>query len=267
MSRLVASTRAAAAQVRRALLQPAAAQSQRSLWLAARAAPSSRSATVSRLQSAAKPMQRVAVRHLNLHEYQSKALMAKYNVRVQKGMVASTPEEAERIAVQLLKEGAKELVVKAQVHAGGRGKGHFTNGFKGGVKISTESAHTHAQSKERTHAAPLRYFFIPCLTHFPSFFSICIVFCCCLTYPLPSLHFASYLFVQPRRHPRVRVEDDRLESDHRADRTRGTALQAGRSTLRTCTAAPAAAPCSNAAIVQRIACMCTWNCASPPAFR
>ena len=142
MSRLVASTRAAAAQVRRALAasQPAAAQSQRSLWLAARAAPSSRSATLitSRLQSAAKPVQRVAVRHLNLHEYQSKALMAKYNVRVQKGMVASTPEEAERIAVQLLKEGAKELVVKAQVHAGGRGKGHFTNGFKGGVKISTE---------------------------------------------------------------------------------------------------------------------------------
>lgn len=64
--------------------------------------------------------------------------MAKYNVRVQKGKTASTPEEAEAVAKQLLAEGAKELVIKAQVHAGGRGKGHFTNGFKGGVKISTD---------------------------------------------------------------------------------------------------------------------------------
>lgn len=78
------------------------------------------------------------VRYLNLHEYQSKGLMSKYNVRVQKGMTAATPEEAEKVAERLLREGAKELVIKAQVHAGGRGKGHFTNGFKGGVKISTE---------------------------------------------------------------------------------------------------------------------------------
>ncbi len=59
-------------------------------------------------------------------------------VRVQKGEVASTPEEAEKVAERLLKAGAKELVIKAQVHAGGRGKGHFTNGFKGGVKITSD---------------------------------------------------------------------------------------------------------------------------------
>lgn len=79
--------------------------------------------------------QRTAVRHLNLHEYQSKDLMAKYNVRVQKGYMASTPEEALQVADRLVEEKAEELILKAQIHAGGRGKGHFTNGFKGGVKI------------------------------------------------------------------------------------------------------------------------------------
>lgn len=79
------------------------------------------------------------VRHLNLHEFQSKALMAKYNVRVQKGEKASTPEEAEAVAKRLLAENPKaELVIKSQIHAGGRGKGHFNTGFKGGVKLSTK---------------------------------------------------------------------------------------------------------------------------------
>lgn len=81
-------------------------------------------------------MVNIQVRHLNLHEYQSKNLMSKYNVRVQKGLTASTPEEAEAAAKKLLAEGAKELVIKAQVHAGGRGKGHFTNGFK--VRTQTD---------------------------------------------------------------------------------------------------------------------------------
>ncbi len=76
------------------------------------------------------------VRHLNLHEYQSKDLMNKFNVRVQRGKVADTAEQAQQIAEDLLKTGAKELVIKAQIHAGGRGKGTFINGFKGGVKIS-----------------------------------------------------------------------------------------------------------------------------------
>ena len=49
-----------------------------------------------------------------------------------RGKVASTPDEAERIAQEL---GGTNLVVKAQIHAGGRGKGVFTNGFKGGVHL------------------------------------------------------------------------------------------------------------------------------------
>lgn len=79
-------------------------------------------------------------RFLDLHEYQSKDLMAKYNVRVQKGFMADTAEDAKALSQRLIDEGATEIVIKAQVHAGGRGKGHFDNGFKGGVHLSTDPA-------------------------------------------------------------------------------------------------------------------------------
>lgn len=76
-------------------------------------------------------------RYLNLHEYQSKELMTKYNVRIQKGQMANSVEEVEEISNRLIAENAEELVLKAQIHAGGRGKGHFDNGYKGGVQIRT----------------------------------------------------------------------------------------------------------------------------------
>jgi len=66
--------------------------------------------------------------------------MAKYDIRVQKGLSADTAEEAQAVAQKLLDEGAAELVVKAQIHAGGRGKGFFDNGFKGGVHITSSAA-------------------------------------------------------------------------------------------------------------------------------
>jgi len=69
---------------------------------------------------------------MNIHEYQARELFEKYGVAVPAGKVAATPEEAEAVARQL---GAGEIVVKAQIHAGGRGKGTFKNGFKGGVHI------------------------------------------------------------------------------------------------------------------------------------
>jgi succinyl-CoA synthetase beta subunit len=69
---------------------------------------------------------------MNIHEYQAKELMLKYGVATPAGAVASTPEEAEKIARSL---NTTDLVIKAQIHAGGRGKGTFTNGFKGGVKL------------------------------------------------------------------------------------------------------------------------------------
>src|SRR3954469_17093737 len=69
---------------------------------------------------------------MNIHEYQAKELLAKFGVAVPPGKAAQSPAEAERIAKDL---GGRDLVVKAQVHAGGRGKGTFANGFKGGVHL------------------------------------------------------------------------------------------------------------------------------------
>ena len=69
---------------------------------------------------------------MNIHEYQAKELFQKFGVATPQGRVASTPQEAEAAARAL---GTNRLVVKAQVHAGGRGKGTFTNGFKGGVHL------------------------------------------------------------------------------------------------------------------------------------
>lgn len=69
---------------------------------------------------------------MNIHEYQAKELFDRFQVPSPKGKVASTPEEAAAAAVEFA---GSKLVIKAQVHAGGRGKGHFKNGFKGGVHL------------------------------------------------------------------------------------------------------------------------------------
>merc|ERR1719510_1786693 len=74
-------------------------------------------------------------RNLNLLEYQSKGLLQNYDVTVQKFRVASTAEEAVKIPQDFP---CKEYVIKAQVLAGGRGKGHFDNGFKGGVHLTKD---------------------------------------------------------------------------------------------------------------------------------
>jgi succinyl-CoA synthetase beta subunit len=67
---------------------------------------------------------------MNLHEYQGKEILASYGVRIQRGIVAATPDEAVAAAKQLTEQtGTGWHVVKAQVHAGGRGKG-------GGVKLA-----------------------------------------------------------------------------------------------------------------------------------
>ena len=67
---------------------------------------------------------------MNVHEYQGKEILAKFGVGIQRGIVATTPEEATAAAKQLTEEtGTGWHVIKAQVHAGGRGKG-------GGVKLA-----------------------------------------------------------------------------------------------------------------------------------
>ncbi|ELR25551.1 succinylcoa synthetase beta chain, putative [Acanthamoeba castellanii str. Neff] len=78
-----------------------------------------------------------ARRWLNIHEYQSQELMRKEGIRVPKGQVAASPEEAYKIAQQMQQGGDADVIVKAQVLAGGRGVGHFDSGLKGGVHTCT----------------------------------------------------------------------------------------------------------------------------------
>ncbi len=67
---------------------------------------------------------------MNVHEFQGKSLLKAYNVDIQEGFVAETPEQAVMVAEQLRdKFGSEFFVIKAQIHAGGRGKG-------GGVKLA-----------------------------------------------------------------------------------------------------------------------------------
>ena len=69
---------------------------------------------------------------MNIHEHQAKELLQKFDVATTRGRVAVTLDQAEQIAREL---GDIDVVVKAQIHAGGRGKGTFKNGFKGGVHV------------------------------------------------------------------------------------------------------------------------------------
>jgi succinyl-CoA synthetase beta subunit len=66
---------------------------------------------------------------MKIHEYQAKNILAKYGVTVPRGEMVTTREEAETVAKNLMNAGAPGVVVKAQIHAGGRGKG-------GGVKVA-----------------------------------------------------------------------------------------------------------------------------------
>jgi succinyl-CoA synthetase beta subunit len=74
---------------------------------------------------------------MNIHEYQAKALFEKHGVPVPKGVDARTDAEFDTALAQL-PEGP--TMVKSQIHAGGRGKGTFTDGFKGGVKFCKTKA-------------------------------------------------------------------------------------------------------------------------------
>ena len=80
---------------------------------------------------------------MNIHEYQAKDLFEKFGVPSPKGRMAESPEEAKKIAEEI----NGQTVIKAQVHAGGRGKGTFKNGFEGGVHLSEDpdEIHTIAQ--------------------------------------------------------------------------------------------------------------------------
>jgi len=97
-----------------------------------------------------------SMKFYDLHEYQSKIILRKHGLRVQNGDVAINSEEALQIANKL----KGELILKAQVQAGGRGKGHLTSGLKGGVKICNNPEQLFEYSKQMigynliTHQTP-----------------------------------------------------------------------------------------------------------------
>src|SRR5215475_1223474 len=76
---------------------------------------------------------------MKIHEYQAKELLAAAGAAIPRGIVASTPAEAQRAFDQL---GGGPVVLKAQIHAGGRGKGRFKDSGKdfGGVKFIAKRA-------------------------------------------------------------------------------------------------------------------------------
>jgi succinyl-CoA synthetase beta subunit len=74
---------------------------------------------------------------MNIHEYQAKALFERFGISCPKGVPAKSESEFDN-ALAALPEGV--VVVKSQIHAGGRGKGTFTDGFKGGVKLAKSKA-------------------------------------------------------------------------------------------------------------------------------
>src|SRR6201982_3058983 len=77
---------------------------------------------------------------MKIHEYQAKDILAKHGVAVPRGEVANTLDEALEVARRLFINGAKGVVVKAQIHAGGRGKG-------GGVKVAKNFAEAEEYAK------------------------------------------------------------------------------------------------------------------------
>ncbi|MFG1345624.1 ADP-forming succinate--CoA ligase subunit beta, partial [Xanthobacter autotrophicus DSM 431] len=85
---------------------------------------------------------------MNIHEYQAKAILKDFGAPVSRGFPAFTPEEAEAAAKTL---GGIAFVVKAQIHAGGRGKGQFKElpeGAKGGVRVVKTAAEVKANAAE-----------------------------------------------------------------------------------------------------------------------
>ncbi len=71
---------------------------------------------------------------MNIHEYQAKRLFAEYRIPVPRGYAAQNTREIDAALNHFSRD--EKIVVKAQIHAGGRGKGTFTDGFQGGVKIA-----------------------------------------------------------------------------------------------------------------------------------
>ena len=77
-----------------------------------------------------------AFNDMNIHEYQAKQLLARYGVAVPLEIPALNLAEARAASDKIVASGSSRVVVKSQIHAGGRGKGTFKTGFQGGVKVA-----------------------------------------------------------------------------------------------------------------------------------
>ena len=84
---------------------------------------------------------------MNIHEYQAKDLLKRHGVSVPSGEVCDTADAALKIAESLFAKGTSCVVVKSQIHAGGRGKGTFTTGYQGGVKLCKSAADVYEKAK------------------------------------------------------------------------------------------------------------------------
>ena len=91
-----------------------------------------RALTKSRAPLSCAPLAIIATALMNIHEYQAKELFDNYGVATPAGSVAESVDEVIEVAKGLATD---TVVVKAQIHAGGRGKGTFKNGFQGGVHL------------------------------------------------------------------------------------------------------------------------------------
>ena len=76
---------------------------------------------------------------MNIHEYQAKQLLAKYGVAVPLEIPAKSFAEVRPAVDKIIAAGSTKVVVKSQIHAGGRGKGTFKSGFQGGVKVASSA--------------------------------------------------------------------------------------------------------------------------------
>ncbi len=85
---------------------------------------------------------------MNIHEYQAKQLLKRCGVTIPPGEPCQTPEQVRVVAEKLFAASQRRVVLKSQIHAGGRGKGAFKSGFKGGVQLcdsADEAVHKASQ--------------------------------------------------------------------------------------------------------------------------
>jgi hypothetical protein len=105
--------------------------------------------------------QQQQTRNLNVHEYVGIKILGERGVNTPKAVTAKTPEEAKSLVESGALGNSDDVVVKAQVLAGGRGKGTFKSGFQGGVHIATSYVYYFMFPKNKTKNTLSIFLFFP----------------------------------------------------------------------------------------------------------